>query len=247
MERLRTPCGGTPARASWLNGAMRKVIAVLLASLAIVSPAEAAKKRKTVVDGVVASVDGRPILLSQLRKRAQAADLRETLETMIYERLVVLDADRLGIIVTGEDIDAEIKRRGRVANEAEYFATGETLRRERWLDLAVKPQQRPGEDLGAATKRRIAYLRSQADMKEGPRYRVGKMATAFADPALDAEMRRQIRVRAGDLFDRRRLEEDSKRMKAVLRARGKPDGVSVDLEGDAKKKVVDMTFRPAEK
>lgn len=104
---------------------MKRVALALFLTLLLTNGSAAARYKAKHVEGVVASVDGRPILVSEVRRRAKVrieengkrpakervAEERifeEVLEQLIDERLMLADADRLHISATSEEIDAAV-------------------------------------------------------------------------------------------------------------------------------------------
>jgi len=111
------------------------IISFLFSLFFLVSFCVAESERGTVIDAIVASIDGEPITLVELRRHAsaqgyvEAANLgtdsaasRKLLEDLIVTRLLEREAQETGISVGEDEINAymdEIKRQNKV-NDAEF-------------------------------------------------------------------------------------------------------------------------------
>jgi predicted transcriptional regulator len=170
---------------------MRKALAVL-ALLLVPFPlsADAApKKRAKIVEGIVATVGERCIMLSDVRKRVGAvpeaqrgAALAAELEKMIDEQIVAIDIERTKLTVDSREIDeriaAEAKKNGmtegqfldslekRGVKRTEYReATVKAVAAEKWESRVVRPKLKPGEDPAAGRARIVRELRASYDVE----------------------------------------------------------------------------------
>lgn len=164
---------------------------VVLLALAIPPPAVAQKSVSvTTIERIVAVVDGRPLLLSDLRAKQRIRGLSEAaaLEALVDERLMFLEASRLP--------------QAEVLAEEEQRAAQELLERRPELSDAVSPFE-----LQRVVARQIAILK-YVEFRFRPQLRVSEqdVRAAFeADPSAGASweaakqgLREQIERRALD-------------------------------------------------
>ena len=166
---------------------MRKALAVVALLLVPLSADAAPKKRAKLVEGIVATVGERCIMLSDVRKRVatlpEAARtpkaLEAELEKLIDEQLVEIDIERAKLTAESREIDeriaADAKKLG--MSDAQFLetlekrgikrtehreATAKAIVAEKW-DRQVK--LKPGEDLAAGRARRVRELRGSYDVE----------------------------------------------------------------------------------
>jgi hypothetical protein len=172
---------------------MRKAVAVLALLFCTVplSADAAPKKRAKIVEGIVATVGERCIMLSDVRKRlATLPEAQRTssqaigaeLEKMIDEQLVEIDIERRKLTADGAEIDermlADAKKAG--MNEAQFLESVEkrgmkrteyraaivkAISAEKWERLVVRPKLKPGEDAAAGRARIVRELRASYDVE----------------------------------------------------------------------------------
>lgn len=173
---------------------MRKglaVLALLLVGFHADADADAApKKRGKIVEGIVATVGERCIMLSDVRKRVATLPeaqrtpqaLSSELEKMIDEQLVEIDIERAKVAPESREIDerisADAKKLG--MSDAEFLetlekrgvkrtdhreATTRAIAVEKWESKVVRPALKSGEDLAAGRARRVRELRAAYDVE----------------------------------------------------------------------------------
>ena len=164
------------------------LLTLALLSLVLVGtvPAHGRPKGK-VVDRVVAAVAGRPIVLSEVRRRAAIAEPVQSesaaLEEMIDERLIAQDANRAKIFIGPQDIDEGVeawaKERGTTKTELfpqleaqrhmkEYEVRDEVQRRifrSRWTERVLRPRVTPATNIDAERVKRLAELRREIEVE----------------------------------------------------------------------------------
>jgi hypothetical protein len=169
---------------------MRKALAVLALLLVALSADAAPKKRAKIVDGIVATVGERCIMLSDVRKRvATLPEPQRTpkavegeLEKMIDEQLVEIDVERAKLTADGREIDERVaadakklgmtdgqfldtlEKRG-VKRTDHREATAKAIVAEKWEQRVVRPKLKPGEDPVAGRARVIRELRASYDVE----------------------------------------------------------------------------------
>lgn len=164
---------------------MRKALGVVALLLVVLSaPADAApKKRAKIVEGIVATVGERCIMLSDVRKRAGGTKpLEAELEKMIDEQIVEIDIERSKLTAESAEIDERISADAKKAgtSEAELLdslekrgvkrtdhraATARAIVVEKWERQVLRPAAKPGEDLAATRARRVRELRASYDVE----------------------------------------------------------------------------------
>lgn len=169
---------------------MRKAFAVVALLLLPLSADAAPKKRAKIVDGIVATVGERCIMLSDVRKRVAAlpeaartgAALASELEKMIDEQLVEIDMDRAKLTPSSQEIDDRISADAKKAgmSYAEFLeslekrgikrtdhreATAKAIVAEKWQEQVLKPKLKPGEDPASARARIVRELRASYDVE----------------------------------------------------------------------------------
>lgn len=168
---------------------MRKAFAVALLFVAFSADA-APKKRAKIVEGIVATVGERCIMLSDVRKRVATLPeaqrtpkaLADELEKMIDEQLVEVDMERAKITVDSQEIDERIgadakklgmsyaqfletlEKRG-VRRTDHREATTKAIVAEKWERQVVKPRLKAGEDPAVGRARVIHELRNSYDVE----------------------------------------------------------------------------------
>jgi predicted transcriptional regulator len=169
---------------------MRKGLAVFALLLVPLSVDAAPKKRATIVEGIVATVGERCIMLSDVRKRVASlpeaqrtpAALAAELEKMIDEQLVEVDIQRSKATADSAEIDERVaadakklgmtdaqfletlEKRG-IARTEHRQATAKAIAMEKWEQRVVRPTLKPGEDLAAGRARRVRELRAVYDVE----------------------------------------------------------------------------------
>jgi hypothetical protein len=196
---------------------------LLLACLLLTPPARAAEPVE--LDRVVASVDGEAVLLSELLSRAGPARLGaglpsaqpgaplspaeltllgEALDGLLKERLVEVEAHRLGLGVSPEDVERTLDLvaaqnaldRGALLaalpalgySEAEYRAKlGQELLRSRLLQVRMEHRARPrGESKDAATSQALLEAEDRALAGERARDHAIERLLDLAPPPIPA-------------------------------------------------------------
>lgn len=170
---------------------MRKALAVVALLLVPLSADGAPKKRAKIVEGIVATVGERCIMLSDVRKRVAASvpeaqrtsqALGAELERMIDEQLVEIDIERSKLTADSKDIDERItadatklgmsyaqfletlEKRG-VKRTDHREATAKAIAAEKWERQVVRPKLKSGEDLTAGRARIVRELRASYDVE----------------------------------------------------------------------------------
>jgi hypothetical protein len=146
---------------------MQPFIRVLAATLGLLLLLAARPARADAVrlDDVVAIVGDEPILRSEVvaKARLAKADQREVLDLVIDNALIVIDAYRLGIYVSGLEIAQAKERIGRKTGRAlETAQVASELLELKWLALAVKPRVKMPVPVGAAPAAQEPFLRELA-------------------------------------------------------------------------------------
>jgi parvulin-like peptidyl-prolyl isomerase len=169
---------------------MRKALAVVALLLVPLAADAAPKKRAKLVEGIVATVGERCIMLSDVRKRVAALPeaqrtskaLEAEVERMIDEQLVEADIERAKLGADSQEIDeriaAEAKKLGmsyaqfletlekRGTKRTEHRdATAKAIVAEKWDRQVVQPKLKPGEDMVAGRARRVRELRASYDVE----------------------------------------------------------------------------------
>ena len=168
---------------------MRKALAVVALLLVPLSADAAPKKRAKIVEGIVATVGERCIMLSDVRKRvaslpegARAAALAGELEKMIDEKIVEIDIERSKVGAESREIDervaAEAKKNGmtegqfleslekRGIKRTEFReSTAKAIAAEKWEQKVLRPKLKPGEDPVAGRARVVRELRASYDVE----------------------------------------------------------------------------------
>jgi hypothetical protein len=159
----------------------------------------------TTIERVVAVVDGRPLLLSDLRAMQAVRGLAEdaALEELVDERLMYLEASRLP--------------------QAEVLDEEEERARSALIELRPGLRERvPAPDLRRLVRRQVAILK-YVEFRFRPQLRVSdeEVRAAFeADPAAGASFE-AAKLRIRDALERRALDE---RVEAWVRElRGRAD------------------------
>jgi parvulin-like peptidyl-prolyl isomerase len=168
---------------------MRKALAVLAVLLVPLAADAAPKKRAKVVEGIVATVGERCIMLSDVRKRVAAVPeaqrpkaMEVELEKMIDEHLVEIDIERTKLAIESREIDeriaADAKKNG--MNEGQFLeslekrgikrpeyreAIAKAVAAEKWEQQVVRPKLKPGEDPVAGRARVVRVLRASYDVE----------------------------------------------------------------------------------
>lgn len=169
---------------------MRKGLAVIALLFVALDADAAPKKREKIVEGIVATVGERCIMLSDVRKRVAtmpeaqrtANALAGELEKMIDEQLVEIDIARAKLTPESAEIDerisADAKKMG--MSDAQFLetiekrgvtrvdhraATARAIAMEKWERQVVRPKLKPGEDVAAGRARRIRELRTAYDVE----------------------------------------------------------------------------------
>jgi parvulin-like peptidyl-prolyl isomerase len=169
---------------------MRKALAVVALLLLPLSADAAPKKRAKIVEGIVATVGERCIMLSDVRKRVAtlpeaartAQALEAELEKMIDAQLVEIDIERTKLGADSGEIDARISADAKKAgmSDAQFLeslekrgikrtehrdATAKAIAAEKWDERVVRPKLKPGEDLAAGRARLVRELRASYDVE----------------------------------------------------------------------------------
>lgn len=169
---------------------MRKTFALVALLLLPFSADAAPKKRAKIVEGIVATVGERCIMLSDVRKRVGTlpeaqrtpAALASELEKMIDEQLVEIDVERAKLTPESREVDdriaADAKKQG--LSYAEFLdtlekrgikrtdhreATARAIVAEKWEREVVKPKLKPGEDPASGRARIVRELRAAYDVE----------------------------------------------------------------------------------
>jgi len=169
---------------------MRKALAVVALLLVPLSVDAAPKKRATIVEGIVATVGERCIMLSDVRKRVAVLPaaqrtpkaLEVELEKLIDEQIVEVDIERNKLTAESREIDERIsadaknagmsdaqfleslEKRG-IARTAHREATAKAIAAEKWEQRVVRPKLKPGEDIAAGRARVVRELRASYDVE----------------------------------------------------------------------------------
>ena len=169
---------------------MRKALAVIALLLVPLSVDAAPKKRATIVEGIVATVGERCIMLSDVRRRVATLPeaqrtpqaLQSELEKMVDEQLVELDIERRKLTAESREIDERItadatklgmsyaqfletvEKRG-VKRTDHREATARAIAAEKWEQRVVRPALKPGEDPAAGRARVVRELRASYDVE----------------------------------------------------------------------------------
>lgn len=169
---------------------MRKAVAVVALLLVPLSVDAAPKGRAKLVEGIVATVGERCIMLSDVRKRvatlpeAQRTSkaLEAELERMIDEQLVEIDIERAKLAAESREIDERIaadakklgmsdsqfleslEKRG-IKRTEHREATARAIAAEKWERQVMRPRLKPGEDLVAGRARLVRELRASYDVE----------------------------------------------------------------------------------
>lgn len=170
---------------------MRKALAVVALLLVPLSVEAAPKKRAKIVEGIVATVGERCIMLSDVRKRvatlpeAQRSSpkaLEGELDKMIDEHIVEIDIERRKLTAESREIDervaAEAKKSGmsegqfleslekRGTKRTDYReATARAIAAEKWEQQVLRAKLKPGEDPVAGRARVVRELRASYDVE----------------------------------------------------------------------------------
>jgi parvulin-like peptidyl-prolyl isomerase len=169
---------------------MRKALAVVALLLVPLSADAAPRRRAKLVEGIVATVGERCIMLSDVRKRVAtlpeaqrtAKTLETELEKLIDEQLVEIDIERAKLSAESQEIDeriaAEAKKLGmtyaqfletldkRGIKRTEHReATAKAIVAEKWDRQIVRPKLKPGEDMVAGRARVVRELRAAYDVE----------------------------------------------------------------------------------
>jgi predicted transcriptional regulator len=168
---------------------MRKALAVIALLLVPLSADAAPKKHAKLVEGIVATVGERCIMLSDVRKRVasmpeaqRSAALAAELEKMIDEQLVEVDIERTKLTGDSREIDeriaAEAKKNG--MSEGQFLdtlekrgikrtehreATAKAIGAEKWERQVLRPKLKPGEDMITGRARVVHELRASYDVE----------------------------------------------------------------------------------
>ena len=168
---------------------MRKALAVVALLFVPLAADAAPKKRAKIVEGIVATVGERCIMLGDVRKRVaslpeaqRSQALAAELEKMIDEQLVEIDIERTKLSIDSREIDervaAEAKKNG--MNEGQFLeslekrgvkrteyreATAKAVATEKWEQRVVRPKLKPGEDPVAGRARIVRELRASYDVE----------------------------------------------------------------------------------
>jgi len=164
----------------------RRALRFLLAALALCGAARAALAQDALVERILAVVEGRPVLLSEVRlvQALRGLDEKAALEELIDERLMLREAGRLAqSAVTAEEEERALGRlretspAARAAGEA---ALRRLVRRQtaivKYVDFRFRPQVSVSEE-----EVRAAYDRRYGGTAQPPDF-------AAAAPALREEL-----------------------------------------------------------
>lgn len=164
----------------------RRALRFLLAALALCGAARAALAQDALVERILAVVEGRPVLLSEVRlvQALRGLDEKAALEELIDERLMLREAGRLAqSAVTAEEEErayARLRETSAAARAAPAAELRRLVRRQtaivKYVDFRFRPQVSVSED-----EVRAAYARRYPDPAPAP-------AFTEAAPALREEL-----------------------------------------------------------
>lgn len=169
---------------------MRKALAIVALLFVPLSADAAPKKRAKLVEGIIATVGERCVLLSDVRKRVATLPeaqrtpkaLEAELEKMIDEQLVEIDIERAKLTADSREIDERIasdakklgmsdaqfletlEKRG-VKRTEHREATAKAIVAEKWEQQVLRPKLKPGEDVVVGRARRVRELRASYDVE----------------------------------------------------------------------------------